>query len=67
MPNEESPSKSSLPQLLLVLAVFVGAFFAVKLIWGLAMTVMKWALMGGIALILTWFVVRKLGSDSSSS
>lgn len=61
MPNEETPAKTSLPQLLLVLAVFIGVFWAVKLIWGFAMTILTWALIGGVALILTWFVVRKLG------
>ena len=63
MPN--SDPKNSLPQLLLMLVVFIGLFFAVKFIWALTMAVMKWVLIGGIALILTGFAVKRINHKDS--
>lgn len=59
----ESSSGSSLLNLVLLVVVFVAAVIAIKFIFGVAMTILKWAIIGAVALGVTWFVMKKMGGS----
>jgi hypothetical protein len=61
----EQKSTFSFGKLIVFLAVLGLVFVAVKFIIGWLLTLVKWALMAGVALMITWMIFRKSDSDSS--
>jgi hypothetical protein len=63
----EQKSTFSLGKLIVFLAVLGLVFVAVKFVIGWLLTLVKWALIAGVALMITWMIFRKSNSDSDSS
>ncbi len=60
MADAPSPAPSPLRWLLAAL-VFIVILFAVKMLLGVAMALFKWLVIGAVALLLTGYVLRRLG------
>lgn len=59
------PNSSPSPlRWLLAAVVFIAILFAVKLLLGVAMALFKWLVIGAVALLLTGYVLRRLGGDT---
>jgi len=62
---EEENSKFGLGKIIVFLVVLGLAFVAVKIVIGWVLTLLKWALIGVVALVVTWLIFRKSKSGSS--
>ena len=67
MENENKSNMSPLMRLLLIVVVFIGLVIAVKFVFAVLWTVIKWIIIGGLALIAAVFIVRKLGGGDKDS
>lgn len=62
--TEDDYSQSSSPfRWVLIAVLFIAAFMVVKFVFGIAMTLLKWALIAVVAGGLAIFVARKLTGD----
>ncbi len=64
--DQESSSNSSILKWIAFIVLFVGAFLVVKFVWGVAMAILKWFIIGAIALVVVWLVLRKGGKSSDA-
>ena len=62
---EEEKSGFSFAKVIVFLVVLGLVFVAVKIVIGWVLTLLKWALIGAIALLVTWLIFRKSSSGSS--
>ena len=62
----ESGETMSKTKMVLFVLVLVGVFIALKFLVGIAMTILKWAIIGTLAFGITWFIFfRKKGESDS--
>ena len=55
----EEKSSFSIGKILVFLVVLGLVFVAVKIVIGWVLTLLKWALIGAVALFITWLIFRK--------
>lgn len=65
MSNPENGS-SSKTNLLLMVVVFIAVFLVLKYVIGIAFTILKWVLIGGVALVATKVVVGRISGPKDS-
>lgn len=67
MAEDQASSSSSSPlKWIVFILLFVGAFLVVKFVWGVAMAILKWFIIGAIALVVVWLILRKSGKSSGA-
>jgi len=62
---EEEKSKFGIGKVIVFLVVLGLVFVAVKIVIGWVLTLLKWALIGAVALLVTWLIFRKSNSGPS--
>lgn len=62
----DAPNSSSPLHWLLAAVIFIAILLAVRLLFGVAMTLVKWLVIGAVALLLTGYVLRRLGSGGGT-
>ena len=62
----DSGGGMSKPKMILFVIVLVGVFLALKFLVGIAMTILKWVIIGTLAFGITWFIFFRKKDEGGS-
>lgn len=67
MPDEPTGKGLSLTSMVTAVVVFIAAFLVLRFVFSFAMSILKWVLIAGVAVLAAWYFMKKGPGSGSSS